>query len=214
MLGGVSGISLTPLATSAYYYEAEAGGWNEVPPTWVPPLRSTLGSLLTFASPAEVYAIYGSGFFPILLLFLVGLVCLRANAGDRLGRPGRWSFMLTFVGLAMNLVGNVTDYWLGEKVLGQVLWGGSFAIFTLLGTLVLITGLVLLGLSALRMQALPRWIAWPLIILPPSGILLTFWGIKHTPSATMLPLSIAWILLGYVLWSKSGVPVERAAPVG
>lgn len=148
------------------------------------------------------------GLFLVFLLFLVGLMCLRANAGDRIGRSGRWGFILTFVGLTMNLVGNVTDYWLGEKVLGQALWGGSFAVFTLLGTLVLITGLVILGLAALRAEVLPRWSAWPLIILPPLGILLTFWGIKHTPSGTTLPLSITWILLGYVLWSKSDVPLE------
>jgi hypothetical protein len=212
MLGGVLGILLSPLATSAYYYEAEAGGWNEVPPVWVPPLKYILGSLLTFAPPADVYAIYGSGFFLVFLLFLMGLACLRANVGH-IGRSGRWGFILAFVGLAMNLVGNVTDYWLGEKVLGLTLWAGSFAVFTLLGTLVLITGLVILGLAARRTQVLPRWSAWPLIILPPLGILLTFWGIKHIPSGTTLPLSITWILLGYVLWSKNDVPVEQPTRV-
>lgn len=172
-----------------------------------------MGSLLTFAPPADVYAIYGSGFFLVFLLFLVGLVCLRATSGDRIRRSGRWGFILTFVGLAMNLVGNITDYWLGEKILGQALWGSSFAIFTLLGTLVLITGLVILGLAALRTQALPRWSAWPLIILPPLGVLLTLWGINHIPSGTTLPLSITWILLGYILWSKADVSVEHPARV-
>lgn len=77
-----------------------------------------VGSLLTLAPPANVYTAYDLGFLLVFLLFLASLMCLRANAGDRIGRSGRWGLLLTFIGLRMNLVGNVTDYWLGEKVLG------------------------------------------------------------------------------------------------
>ncbi len=208
MMGGVLAVVLTPFATFAGWL---AGPDQTTPPTypdmpWAQLIEPLVTPFLGFATYEEVYATYGKVFFLVYLLFLIGMVGLHARVGEHIRRSGKLAFRLAFVGLAMNLVGNVTDYWLGEKVLGQVLWGGSFAIFTLLGTLVLITGLVLLGLSALRMQALPRWIAWPLIILPPSGILLTFWGIKHTPSATMLPLSIAWILLGYVLLAEKWRP--------
>ncbi len=102
------------------------------------------------------------------------------------------------VGLAMNLAGNVSDYWLGLDVLGQYLWGFGFTVGTLIGTLVYTVGAVLLGRAILRTGPLPRWTGWTLIVAPLLGVSLAFWGVYYLPANFILGNSLGWLLLGYV----------------
>ena len=214
MLGGVLGIVLTPLATFA--------GWLAAPGQTTPPqypgmpwaqlIRPLVTPFLGFATYEEVYATYGKVFFLVYLLFLIGMVGLRARVGEHIGRSGKLAFRLAFVGLAMNLAGNVGDYWLGEKVLGQPMWGISFTIGTLVGTLVYMVGSVMLGRAILRTTVLPRWAGWALIVAPTLGIVLGLFVVIHLPSALVLPVGLGWIMIGYALWSGKGAPVRPTAP--
>ena len=201
MLAGAMAIVLAPLATTAAAYQAWAGGWGRPPRGWVAAVGSTLGPLLTFATPSRVYQTYGRAFFFVFLFLVLALQGLHTRGGAAGGRLARYGFRIAFASLLLLLVANVGDYWLGTEILGRRLWGASFAV-TLLGLLLLLIASVLLGAAALRSTALPRWSAWVLMIASPLGVVLSFWGVKHIPSAPMLPLGIAWGLAGYSLWNQ------------
>ncbi len=201
ILAGAMAIVLAPLATTAAVYKAWAGGWGRPPRGWVAAVGSTLGPLLAFATPPKVYQTYGRAFFFVFLFLVFALRGLHAHGGAAGGRPERYGFRIAFASLLLLLVANVGDYWLGEEILGHRLWGATFTV-TLLGLLLLLIASVLLGAAALRSAALPRWSAWALMIAFPMGVVLSFWGVRHIPSAPMLPLGIAWGLAGYSLWDE------------
>ena len=211
MLGGVLAIILTPFATFADFLAAPG---QLTPPEypdmpWAQLIEPLVTPFLGFGTYEEVYATYGKVFFLVYLLFLVGLVSLRARIARPTGRLEDRGFNLALLGLVMNLIGNVGDYWLGEKVLHQPLWGMSFVIGTLLGTLVYAVGSVLLGIAILRTRVLPRWSGWTLIIAPTLGIVLGSLVVIHLPSALVLPVGLGWILLGYALWLDPGRTATR-----
>src|SRR5215210_1867184 len=213
MMGGVLGIVLTPPATFAFWLaNPNQTGLPEYPDMpWAQLTEPLVTPFLGFGTYEEVYATYGKVFFLVYLLFLIGLASLRARVGEHLGRSGKRGFKLAFIGLAMNLVGNVGDYWLGEKVLGQPLWGISFTIGTLLGTLVYIVGSVILGRAILRTSVLPHWSGWTLIVAPTLGIALALLVVIHLPSALVLPVGISWMLIGYAIWSGRGASAQQPA---
>ena len=210
MMGGVLAVVLTPFATFAGWL---AGPDQTTPPTypdmpWAQLIEPLVTPFLGFGTYEEVYATYGKVFFLVYLLFLLGLVGLLVRVGEHAGRSGKWGFRLAFIGLAMNLIGNVGDYWLGREVLGQPLWGMSFAIGTLLGTLVYMVGSVVLGGVILRTSVLPRRGGWTMIFAPTLGIVLGLLLIVHLPSALVLPLGLGWVLVGHTLWSERRAHTE------
>lgn len=211
MLGGVLAILLTPFATFAGFLAGPERTYPEMP--WAQLVEPLVTPFLGFGTYEEVYATYGKMFLPIYLLFLIGLVSLHARISGRAGRLERRGFQVALIGLAMNLIGNVGDYWLGEEVLHQPLWGISFAFGTLLGTLVYMVGSVLLGIAILRSRVLPRWSGWTLIIAPTLGVASGLWLVKHLPSGLVLPVGLGWILLGYALWWEDSVSVRREGRV-
>lgn len=202
MLGGVLAIVLTPFATFAGFLAGPSRTYPEM--SWAQLVEPLVTPFIGFGTPGEVYATYGKAFFPVYLLFLIGLVSLHAHISGRAGRLERRGFQVALLGLVMNLIGNIGDYWLGEEVLHQPLWGISFVIGTMLGTLVYMVGSVLLGISILWTRVLPRWSGWTLIIAPTLGIVLGVWLVRHLPSALVLPVGLGWIIPGYALWSGSG----------
>lgn len=108
MLGSVLGIVVAPIITSAYSLSEQGGA--EFAPPWEPTLSESLGFLFSFASPEAVYATYGKLCFLVFLGFLLGLVGLYNRRSGHTGRLEKWGFRLSFVGLALNLLGNLGDY--------------------------------------------------------------------------------------------------------
>ncbi len=198
MLGGLLGIALTPLLTFAGMMAGPGGG--PPPMAWAHATHALILPLVTFGSAEHVLHVWGRLGLPIYLLFLVGLLGLHARVRAHAGRLATWGFQLARVGLVMNLVGNVADYWLGRQMLGQVLWGTGFALGTMLGTAVYTVGAVLLGVAILRTDAWPRWSGAVLIGAPLLGISLLFWGVYYIPANFILGNSLGWVSLGYLLW--------------
>lgn len=211
MLGGVLAILLTPFATFAYWMVGPAHTYPDMP--WAQLIEPLMTPFLGFGTPGDVYATYGKVFFLIYLLFLTGLVSLHTHIAGHESRLERRGFRIALIGLVMNLIGNVGDYWLGKEILHQPLWGMSFAIGTMLGTLVYAVGSVLIGIAILRARTLPRWGGWTLIIAPTLGIVLGLWLVKHLPSALVLPMGLGWVVLGFALWTNRGKIVRRTGPV-
>ena len=201
VLGGLLGIVLTPVTAAAGYnwWGVTYTGWSDHVPPISKALRFMVEPMLGLAPRDEVYPTYGRTLIFVFFLILLGLMGLKAAVGEHLNRRGKLGVRLVFIGLVMQILGNIGDYWLGEKVLQQPLWGISFVIGSELGFLVYGVGSVLLGMALLRQNLLPGWGAWPLVISPPLGIVLVFFGVYHLPSSWVLPMSIAWLLVGLAL---------------
>lgn len=206
MLGSALGIVIAPVITSAYSMTEDGAGHA---PPWEPALGNLLGPLLAFASPETVYVTYGKAYVLVFFGLLLGLASLYGWRRGLAGRLERWGFGLSFVGLVLNLFGNVPDYWMGE---GTIFEDVGFLVGTALGLLVLMVGSIVLGIALLRARAAPRLAAWLLILAPPGTFVLNLIGFSNLPSGPALWFSIAWLVLGLLLWSNKGEPIRLAAP--
>jgi len=152
-------------------------------------------------------------FWAAFLLILLSMVGLYAYQAERAGVFGLVAFLVTFVGLALTLgaiwtfafvppsLVDVAPEFLDAEDPPGILGLGFIISFTLP-----VLGLLLMGLSTLWANALPRWMAALFI----AGILLDF-GLDFLP--VELPMvgdvlfGIGVAALGYGLWAeKSAIP--------
>jgi hypothetical protein len=89
------------------------------------------------------------------------------------------------------ILGVVVEYWLQQVDVG-------FAIGAP-GLVVLLVGLTLLGIGMLRARAAPRAGSWLLALSIP--LLLACMLLIGHLSAGLVPLDLAWIVLGWWAWS-------------
>ena len=148
---------------------------------------------------------------PATLLFALGMVGLHARLEGRGGLIGTMGVLLAWVAIAASAV-NLIAQVLGltpERpplpILLQVTYMVAF-----LGILI---GLLVLGIAALRARVMPApWSAVPLAVgvlwFPLQGI-----GFVISDGVGLILGGLAWVLLGYVLWSGSGAPAEQPTRV-
>lgn len=141
-----------------------------------------------------------------LLLFAVGaagLVILARSAG-RFGKTGKAGAVIGAAGAALLVVASLIQF---------IFFGGDFLLmptFVIPGLLALVIGFVLLGVAILRSRVLPRWAAALLII----GALVMLGSNEQTARVLLtIPLGVAWVATGYVLWSGAGGAPRQAARV-
>lgn len=144
------------------------------------------------------------------LLFAVGLMGLYSRLGGRGGRLGRVGGFLAYVAAVLSVVNAPYSVFFAEDGPQTPF---PFNVTFAIAALAIFVGLVLLGLAALRAEILPRrWRALPLAI----GLLslLPVWVLAFIHlELPVVVLGLAWMLLGYVLWSDQGTPVRRTASV-
>lgn len=144
------------------------------------------------------------------LLFAVGLIGLHSRLGGRGGRLGRIGGFLAYVAAALSVVNAPYSVFFAEDGPQTPF---PFNVTYAIAALAIFVGLVLLGLATLRAEILPRrWRALPLAI----GLLalLPVWVLAFVHlELPVVVLGLAWMLLGYVLWSDKGAPVRPTAPV-
>lgn len=207
VLGSLLGIVVAPLITSAY---ALSEGAPELSPAWEPALSNLLSPLFGFASPGSVYATYGRLYLLVFLGLLLGFLALRAQQRGRSGPLVEWGLRLSLIGVVLNLLGNLPDYWFGE---GTWLEAVGFLIGTVLGYLSLVVGSTMLGIGLLRSGTTPTRVgAWLLALCLPGIILVTLIGFENIPSGPALWFCFAWLVLGSVLWLRRGSPAEQQPP--
>jgi hypothetical protein len=137
------------------------------------------------------------------LLTLAGLVGLHALQGANYGRIGRAGFYAAAVGLfvqalaALFLMGTdaweVTLQWLVAPV----------------GSLIVLVGLVLYGAATLQARVLARWCGIGLIVVPP----LAFYMNSKIFYGSLALFGVLWVALGYVLWTRIGMPTQQPSRV-
>ena len=199
VVGGVVGLLYWPLHALAYF-ATESGSDSEgilKPTEW---LREPLGSLLDWSSPDTVYVTYGKIIIVPAAGFLLGLLAVRSTLPAVTARLERWGLLISIVGNVVVLVGLVIEYWLELVDLGFAIDGPGFV--------VLLAGLTMLGIGMIRERAAPRVGAWLLALVIPSVLGCTLL-IGHL-SAGLIPLDLAWIVLGWWAWSDGRADLPQA----
>src|SRR5215207_9631929 len=134
-----------------------------------------------------------------MLASLIGLHVVQARS---LGRWGRVSFVVAFIGTALVLVSTLWSvillYRFGTRVPG-LLFG--------LGLLGWLVGFVLFGIATFRARVLPRWaglllVAYPLVLM--AGVPI---------EGPLILVGLLWLALGYALWTQRDMPAEQPSRV-
>lgn len=166
--------------------------------------RGCVAEECAFRDMRESGALDGILMLLSLLLFAVavtGLVMLARRSG-RFGKIGKAGVVIGAAGVALLL---------SASLIQSILFGGNFLLmpyFVIPGLLAMVVGLVLLGVAILRSRVLPRWAAALLII----GALAMLASNEQTARVLLvIPLGVAWVAVGYVLWSREGERTRRAA---
>ena len=134
--------------------------------------------------------------------FTVGMLGMRSRYGAQVGRFGRFSLALGAIGGAIGFVGAIG--------LGLLVDGDGWWITTMLGLLLVLVGMLLFGIAAVRKRPLPRWNALPLItgsllLLIPIASLITGSDELSVPVLATIFLLIAagFVALGFVVQGDS-----------
>jgi hypothetical protein len=133
---------------------------------------------------------YAAVFTIALIATLGGLVGLYLRGVSGMGRLGRagclvasaWIVLMLLSGQSMNVDDNDS---LSEVILA-----------------IISVGLTLLGVAIVRARVLPSWFRLLLFVCPLLSVFLWDWG-------GGVLLGLAWLALGYVIWSQRSVPVGQ-----
>ncbi len=136
-----------------------------------------------------------------LLLTAVGLagVAIRAWNTGRFGRLAKAGVALYVVGVALFVLGTVLT------AISEVFW-----VLMLPAGLALIAGLFLTGIAVFKTGVLPRWVAVLLVI---GSLAMLGFNDQNAEVLMAIPFGLAWVAVGYALWSDRSSPVRRTAPV-
>ena len=152
----------------------------------------------------ESGAFVGISTFLSVLLFAAGAVGLvtLVRSGGRFGRTGNAGVVIGAGGAAVLVIATLVQ---------AIFFGGDFPFmphFVVPGLLALVVGFLLAGIAILRSGVLPRWVAVLVIV----GALAMLGANEQTARVLlMIPFGVAWVAVGYVLWSGVGAPTGRAA---
>lgn len=186
VVGGVVGILYFPLHSLAYF-ATEDGGDSQGALGWADSARDLLEPLLDWDTADTVYRTWGKLGLVAVLGLALGLVGLWSSRRQPAGPSERWGFRIALVGYWLVVVGFITEYWTPYLDFG-------FNAFTGPGTLVALVGSTILGIALLRRRS-PLGPARSLLALaiPLTFAMVALFG--HL-SAGLVPLELAWILVG------------------
>lgn len=132
----------------------------------------------------------------------VGLM-LRLREIGRFGWLGRSGGIVGAVGFVLLVLAGVT---------GAITDGMSplMPVFVVPGLLAVIAGLLLLGVAVLRTRVLPLWVDLLLIV---SLLAMVGFNDQNWRALMAVPFGVAWVVVGYVLWSEKRAPARQPAGV-
>lgn len=141
-----------------------------------------------------------------LMLVVAGAVGLavRARNAGRLGRLGWTGLLVGALGVALLMIGGLIQ---------AAVFNGDFPfmpLFVIPGILALIVGYLLLGIAVLRARVLPRWSAMLLVV---GSLTMLGFNDQNAQSLMATPFGIAWMAVGYALWSDSDESAQQPVRV-
>lgn len=137
----------------------------------------------------------------LVLAGVTGLVLLSRDTG-RFGRAGRTGVQVGVAGLVVLLMAGLAQ---------GLVFGVDFALMPYLvwpAMLAVVVGFALLGIEVMRARVLPGW-AGALLILGSLG--LTAANEQTSLVLLAIPFAVAWMAVGYVLWSRGSRPAATPA---
>ncbi len=212
-VGGILGILISPFYALAYFATRDGAESLSAPwvAAWAGALRPVLEPFLTFASPETVYLTYGKLLTFVFLGWLAGLLALHGRQAASSGRLEKWGFRVALTGIVLGVIGSVGVYWVGAFSWGVV---DFFFLAFMVPALVLFNaGFPLFGAGTLRAKVASRHGGWLLTVGGFPGIfLLTFLTGQIAPG--LLMLNLAWVVIGYSLYSEKAAPVRQPLRAG
>ncbi len=147
--------------------------------------------------PVRETGLAGALLMLALLLVVVGAVGLviRVRNTGRFGELAKAGIVVAAVGAALPVIGGLVQ---------GVLFDGDYPLmpfFVIPGVLALVVGFVLLGLAVLQARVLPRWAAVLLVI---GSLAMLGFNDQNAQALMAIPNGIAWMTVGYLLWSGKG----------
>ena len=129
-----------------------------------------------------------------LLLVVIGMagLVIRARNAGRFGVLGKTGATVGAVGVALPVIGSLIQ---------GILYDGDYPLmpyFVIPGVLALVVGFVLLGIAVLRARVLPRWAA---VLLVVGSLAMLGFNDQNAQALMAVPFGVAWMAVGYVLWS-------------
>ena len=141
-------------------------------------------------------------FVPAQLFLALGLLGLHTQLAERGGRMRRTGGVLAYAAVALSMVNVPYSIFFAEDGPQTPF---PLNVTYLLAGLAIFVGLVFLGIATVRAGALPgRWRTLPLIV--GLSALLPVWILAFIHlELPVVVLGVAWMLMGYVLWSSRSV---------
>lgn len=141
----------------------------------------------------------------ILAVLLIGLgvtaLVSRARATGRFSMLGRGGLIAVSAGMLILMLALLVQSFLFRDDFPLMPY------FVIPAGLALVVGFLLLGIAILRSGVLPRWTAALLII---GTLVLLAINDQNERILLAIPFGMAWIAIGYVLWSDSaGTHIQR-----
>jgi hypothetical protein len=154
--------------------------------------------------PMRETGVAGALLMLALLLVVIGAagLVIRVRDAGRLGSLGKTGIVLGAVGAALPVIGSLIQ---------GILFDGDYPLmpyFVIPGVLALVVGFVLLGLAVLQAKVLPRWTAVLLIV---GTLAMLGFNDQNARALMAIPNGIAWVAVGYVLWSGRGEEARQPA---
>jgi hypothetical protein len=211
MLGGILGMLIPPFLGVAWF--ATKGSIesleNPLVAVWAEPFVRIFSPLLTFASPDTVYMTYGRVALFIFLGFLAGLLALHARQAPHAGQFEKWGFRVALVGSVLTILGIIGAFWVGTFWVAALDF--SYFAFLFPGQLLVTLGWTLFGIGTLNAKVAPRLGAWLLIVGGFPGFIVIAQLLGQHNSMGGLLVALAWIVLGYALWSARDMPAGQSS---
>lgn len=174
------------------YFATEDGSEDKGVLPWDGGAADLLDPALAWSDADTVYVTFGKVTTVVVAGFLLGLLALHARQAGRSALE-RWGFRVALAGTSVLLVGTVVEYWAEAVEAGFVIAGP--------GLLIMLVGLTLFGAGSLRAGVAPRAGALLVALSLPLVALATVL-LGHL-SAGLIPLDVAWLLLGGWLWREA-----------
>lgn len=133
-----------------------------------------------------------------MLFMAVGIVGIYGRQKGNVTSLGKIGLYASVIGAILGFIGTILITLYGTNlILVPIFFGG--------GSLLLIVGMVLTGVSIIQGHSLPQWSGWLLI----GGLVLGLLGDENSSSIwVLLSVGIAWIIIGGLLLFPLSTPAE------
>lgn len=152
---------------------------------------------------------------PLLLLVgaMAAIAALHALQRERYGLPGALASLAPFVGLALV----VSSFILHMS--NQIIQSPGFIVLVGVGALLMTLGVVALGIITIAARVLPWWCGAALIVgsllfvLLVVGFALGLFRAGPFGDVALMPIIVAWALVGYAIFRAGGRVSEQPSRV-